>query len=214
MHDPRSGLPRPHVRIRLASAAALLAAFALAPPPTAAVPIEPPSAAELKQLPIEELLDVEVTSAAKRPQALLETATAMSVVTGEEIRRSGARSLPEALRLAPGVHVARFDSRTWAISARGFNSTTANKMLVLIDGRTVYSPVFAGVFWETQDVVIPDVERIEVTRGPGGAVWGANAVNGVINVITKRATETKGTIVNVSAGEYGLVRSAISYKHA
>ena len=211
MHDPRSGLPRPHVRIRLAGAAALLAAFALAPPPTAAVPIEPPSAAELKQLPIEALLEVEVTSAAKRPQALTETAATVSVITGEEIRRSGARSLPEALRLAPGINVARFDSRTWAISARGFNATTANKMLVLIDGRSVYTPLFSGVFWDVQNPLLEDVERIEVVRGPGATLWGANAVNGVINVITRDAASTQGDLAVLAGGDRQ--RAFAAYRH-
>ena len=213
MREPRPGLSRPRTRIRLASAAALLAALALAPPPTAAVPVEPaaPSAAELKQLPIEALLEVEVTSAAKRPQALTETAATVSVITGEEIRRSGARSLPEALRLAPGINVARFDSRTWAISARGFNATTANKMLVLIDGRSVYTPLFSGVFWDVQNPLLEDVERIEVVRGPGATLWGANAVNGVINVITRDAASTQGDLAVLAGGDRQ--RAFAAYRH-
>jgi iron complex outermembrane receptor protein len=183
--------------------AALLAVSALASPPAAALPAEPtaPSPAELKRLPIEELLEVEVTSAAKRPQALTQTAATISVITGEEIRRSGARSLPEALRLAPGLQVARFDSRTWAISARGFNATTANKMLVLVDGRSVYTPLFSGVFWDVQNPLLEDVERIEVVRGPGATLWGANAVNGVINVITRHTATTQGELAVLAAGD-------------
>jgi iron complex outermembrane recepter protein len=203
----------PHAWIRGASTAALLAALALAPAPGAAVPVEPPapSAAELKRLPIEELLEVEVTSAAKRPQALTETAATVSVITGDEIRRSGARSLPEALRLAPGLHVARFDSRTWAISARGFNSTTANKMLVLIDGRSVYTPLFSGVFWDVQNPLLEDVERIEVVRGPGATLWGANAVNGVVNVITRDAASTQGDLAVLAVGDRQ--RAFAAYRH-
>jgi iron complex outermembrane receptor protein len=155
---------------------------------------------ELKQLSIEELADTDVTSASRRIERLADVAAAITVITGEDLRRMGVMNLAQALQLAGHLHVSRISGPQYGIAARGFSISTANKMLVLIDGRTVYSPVFAGVFWETQDVVIPDVDRIEVTRGPGGSVWGANAVNGVINVITKRATETKGTFVNVSAG--------------
>jgi iron complex outermembrane receptor protein len=155
---------------------------------------------ELKQLSIEELADTDVTSASRRTERLADVAAAITVITGEDLRRMGTMNLAQALRLAGHAHVSQISGPQYGIAARGFSISTANKMLVLIDGRTVYSPVFGGVFWETQDVVIPDVDRIEVTRGPGGSVWGANAVNGVINVITKRATETKGTFVNVSAG--------------
>jgi iron complex outermembrane recepter protein len=155
---------------------------------------------ELKQLSIEELADTDVTSASRRIERLADVAAAVSVITGEDLRRMGVMSLAQALQLAGHLHVSRVSGPQYAIAARGFAISTANKMLVLIDGRTVYSPVFAGVFWETQDTAMVDIERIEVTRGPGGSVWGANAVNGVINVITKRATETKGTLVNIAAG--------------
>src|SRR6266568_1352057 len=147
---------------------------------------------ELKKLSLEELLNIEVTSVSRRPEKLSETASAIQVITQEDIRRSGATSLPEALRLASNLQVAQVDSRQWAISARGFTSTTANKMLVLIDGRTVYTPLFSGVFWDVQDVPLADIDRIEVISGPGATLWGANAVNGVINVITKRAKDTQG----------------------
>jgi len=155
---------------------------------------------ELKQLSIEELADTDVTSAQRRIERLADVAAAVTVITGEDLRRMGVMNLAQAMRLAGHLHVSQISGPQYGISARGFSISTANKMLVLIDGRTVYSPVFAGVFWETQDVVLQDVERIEITRGPGGSVWGANAVNGVVNVITKRATETKGTFVNLSAG--------------
>jgi iron complex outermembrane recepter protein len=155
---------------------------------------------ELKQLSIEELADTDVTTASRRVERLADVAAAMSVITGEDLRRMGVMNLAQALRLAGHLHVSQISGPQYSIAARGFAISTANKMLVIVDGRTVYSPVFAGVFWETQDVLIEDVERIEVTRGPGGSIWGANAVNGVINVITKRANDTKGTIVNLSAG--------------
>ena len=151
---------------------------------------------ELKQLSIEELVDTDVTTASRRIERLADVAAAVTVISGEDLRRMGVQTLAQALRLAGHVHVSQVSGPQYAITARGFAISTANKMLVLIDGRTVYSPVFAGVFWETQDMSLLDIDRIEVTRGPGGSVWGANAVNGVINVITKRATETKGTLVN------------------
>ena len=155
---------------------------------------------DLTELSIEELLNIEVMSAAKKEQAMLEAAAAISVLTAEDLRRSGATSIPEALRLLPGVQTGRVSSSKWAISTRGFNDLFANKLLVLIDGRSVYTPVFSGVFWEAQDVVLADVERIEVIRGPGGTLWGANAVNGVINVLTRNARETQGGVVQVSGG--------------
>jgi iron complex outermembrane receptor protein len=155
---------------------------------------------DLKQLSIEELADTDVTTASRRIERLADVAAAVSVITGEDLRRMGVMSLGQALRLAGHLHVSQVSGPQYVIAARGFAISTANKMLVLIDGRTVYSPVFGGVFWETQDVIIQDIDRIEVTRGPGGSVWGANAVNGVINVITKRAIDTRGTFVNVAAG--------------
>src|SRR5256886_9467295 len=150
------------------------------------------SADSLKKLSIEQLMSVEVTSVSKRPERLSQAASAIQVITQDDIRRSGAASLAEALRLAANLQVAQIDSRQWAISARGFNGTTANKLLVLIDGRTVYTPLFSGVFWDVQDVLLSDVDRIEVISGPGATLWGANAVNGVINVITKEAKDTPG----------------------
>src|SRR5947209_6064248 len=133
---------------------------------------------ELKKLSLEDLMNLElVTTVSKRPEKLTEAASAIQVITQEEIRRSGATSIPEALRLAPNLQVAQIDSRQWAIAARGFNGTAANKLLVLIDGRTVYTPLFAGVFWDVQDTLLQDIDRIEVISGPGGALWGANAVN-------------------------------------
>src|SRR5216117_1978094 len=158
------------------------------------------SAEALKKLSIEQLMNLQVTSVSKRPERLSQTASAIQVITQEDIRRSGASSLAEALRLATNLQVAQVDSRQWAISARGFNSTTANKLLVLIDGRTVYTPLYSGVFWDVQDVPLADVDRIEVISGPGASLWGANAVNGVINIITRNAKETQGWLLSAGGG--------------
>ncbi len=154
----------------------------------------------LKRLSLDQLMNIEVMSVSRRPEHLFETPSAIQVITQDDIRRSGATSLPEALRLASNLQVAQVDARQWAISARGFNSTSANKLLVLIDGRTVYTPLFSGVFWDVQDVLLSDVDRIEVISGPGATLWGANAVNGVINVITKDAKETGGLLVTGGGG--------------
>jgi iron complex outermembrane recepter protein len=158
------------------------------------------SAAELADLSLEELANIEVTSVSRRAERLVDAPASVFVITAEDIRRSGVTSLPEALRLAPNLQVARVDARQYAITARGFNNTIANKLLVLIDGRTVYTPLFSGVFWDEQEVFLPDVERIEVISGPGGTLWGSNAVNGVINVITRRASETRGVLAFAGGG--------------
>lgn len=168
--------------------------------PPAQHPDSGPSVEALKQLSVEQLMNVEVTSVSRRPERLLEAPSAIQVITQEDIRRSGASSLPEALRLASNLQVAQIDSRQWAIGARGFNSTSANKLLVLIDGRTVYTPLFSGVFWDVQDVPLAEVDRIEVISGPGATLWGANAVNGVINVITKDAKDSPGLLVSGGGG--------------
>ncbi len=140
-------------------------------------------------------MNITVTSASKKEQALSQVAAAIFVMTQEDIRRSGATNIPDLLRMVPGLDVAQINSNTWAISARGFNLQFANKLLVLIDGREVYSPLFGGVNWDTQDVPLEDIDRIEVIRGPGGTVWGDNAVNGVINIITKKASDTQGVLL-------------------
>jgi iron complex outermembrane receptor protein len=164
----------------------------------------------LKSLSLDQLMDVEVTSVSRHPEKLLQTASAIQVITREDIRRSGATSIPEALRLADNLEVAQKNSHDWAISARGFNTALANKLLVMIDGRTVYTPLFSGVFWDVQDYPLEDIERIEVISGPGGTLWGANAVNGVINIITRKATDTQGAYVEGGGGnelqEFGTVR--------
>src|SRR5213593_3734528 len=161
---------------------------------------EPPRSRDLAELSIEELGNIQVTSVSKHAERLLDAPASVFVITGEDIRRSGATRLPEALRLAPNLEVARASASSYAISARGFNNTIANKLLVLIDGRTVYTPLFSGVFWDAQDVMLEDVERIEVISGPGATLWGANAVNGVINVITRRASDTQGAFAYGRAG--------------
>jgi len=154
----------------------------------------------LKQVSLEQLGQIEVITASKVPVKATRTPAAICVITQEDIRRSGATSIPEALRLAPGVEVARVDSNTWSLGVRGFESTLSRSVLVLIDGRSVYTPLFAGVYWQVQDTLLEDIERIEVIRGPGGTIWGANAVNAVINIITKRAQETHGTLVSTGGG--------------
>src|SRR5213082_1638048 len=149
---------------------------------------------------VEDLMNLQVTSVSKRTQKVADAAAAIFVLTQEDIRRSGAASIPEALRMVPGVQVARIDENKWAISSRGFNGRFANKRLVLIDGRSVYTPLFSGVYWNIQDVMLEDVDRIEVIRGPGATLWGANAVNGVINIITKSAKATQSALVAAGGG--------------
>ena len=159
-----------------------------------------PTEGRLTQVSLEQLGQIEVTTASKEPVKASRTPAAIYVVTQEDIRRSGATSIPEALRLVPGVEVARIDSNTCSLGVRGFGSALSRSVLVLIDGRTVYTPLFAGVYWQVQDTLLEDVERIEVIRGPGGTIWGANAVNGVINIITKSAKDTHGTLVSTGGG--------------
>src|SRR5579862_7584362 len=161
-------------------------------------PPQTPSA--LKSLSLEELSQIEVTTPSKEPVKAFQTAAAIYVITGDDIRRFGAQSIPEALRLAPGVEVARIDGSRWSIGIRGFGSDLTRSVLVLIDGRTVYTPLFAGTNWDVQNVMMEDVDRIEVIRGPGGTIWGPNAVNGVIDIITKPAKETQGMLASVGGG--------------
>jgi iron complex outermembrane receptor protein len=167
-------------------------------PAKAAIP-EPRDLAELS---LEELATIRVTSVSKKSESLADAPASIFVITADDIRRSGATTLPEAMRLAPNLQVARVDARNYAITARGFNGVFANKLLVLIDGRTVYTPLFSGVFWDAQDVVLEDIDRIEVISGPGATLWGANAVNGVINVITRAAENTQGALVATGASKH------------
>jgi len=165
---------------------------------------------DLLDMSFEDLLNIEVTTVSKKEQKLSEVPAAISVITQEDIRRSGATNIPEALRLVPGVQVARINANSWAISIRGFNGEFANKLLVMIDGRSIYTPLHAGVYWDEHDVMLEDVERIEVIRGPGGTLWGANAVNGIINIITKKAKDTQGALMTGGGGTeeqgFGAVR--------
>ena len=146
---------------------------------------------DLTGMSIEDLMQIKVTSVSKKQESLSQTAAAIYVIMSEDIRRSGATSIPELLRMVPGLNVTHMDANKWAISARGLNEQFADKMLVLIDGRTVFTPLFAGVYWDVQDTLLEDIERIEVIRGPGATLWGANALNGVINIITKKAEDTQ-----------------------
>ncbi|MDY6844037.1 MAG: TonB-dependent receptor [Thermodesulfobacteriota bacterium] len=155
---------------------------------------------DLTELGLEELMNITVTSVAKKEQKLFNAPAAIFVISQEDIRRSGAMSIPEVLRMVPGLQVARIDANKWAISSRGFNGRFASKLLVLIDSRSVYTPFYSGVYWDVQDVLLEDLDRIEVIRGPGAALWGANAVNGVINIITKKAKDTQGSVVSIGLG--------------
>lgn len=166
---------------------------------------------QLKKLSLEDLATVEVTSVSRRSEQLADAAASVEVVTAARIERAGARSLPDALRLATGLDVAQSDGHTWAISSRGFANTTANKMEVLFDGRSLYSPLFSGVFWDVQDTLLTDLDRIEVIRGPGAVQWGANAVNGVINIISKPAAETQGGLVTAVVDATGQGGAAVRH---
>jgi iron complex outermembrane recepter protein len=162
--------------------------------------IPPLSVPDLKKLSVAQLMDIEVTSVSKAAERRDRVAAALAVVTNEDIRRSGATSIPEALRLVPGIYVGRQTSSQWAVSSRGFSSVSSEKLLVLSDTRSLYTPLFSGVLWDAQDYMFEDIDRIEVIRGPGATLWGSNAVNGVINITTKNARDTQGTYGEASAG--------------
>lgn len=166
---------------------------------------------DLKKLSIEELTQVQVTSVSRRTEHVARTAAAVSVVRGDEITRSGTTTLAEALRLADAVDVAQVNGNTWGISTRGFNISTANKLLVLIDGRSTYVPLFGGTFWDVQDAFLADVDRVEVIRGPGGTIWGTNAVNGVVNVISKSTAQTLGSVATLTGGTNGRAIASARY---
>ena len=166
---------------------------------------------DVTKLSMEDLMNMQVTSVSKRSQKVADAAAAVFVITQEDIRRSGATSIPDALRMVPGLEVAQIDQNKWAIGSRGFNGRFDNKLLVLIDGRSVYTPLFSGVYWNVQDVVLEDVDRIEVIRGPGATLWGANAVDGVINIITKSAKATQGGLVSAGAGSQEATAETVRY---
>jgi iron complex outermembrane receptor protein len=170
--------------------------------------VKPP---DLAHASLEDLLNIEITSASRKEQRVGDTAAAVYVITQDDIRRSGIRTLPELFRLIPGMQVAQINSNNWAISARGFNDLWSNKLLVLVDGRSIYTRQFSGVFWRDQDLTLDDIDRIEVVRGPGSSVWGANAVNGVINIVTKPASETKGPLVRLSGGSFDGTQASLRY---
>jgi iron complex outermembrane receptor protein len=159
------------------------------------------SLANLFQLPLEQLVTMKITSAAKKEQQISDTAAAVFVISAEDIERSGLRSVPELLRLVPGIQVARIDASKWAVSSRGFNAYRSNKLLVLRDGRSLYNPLFSGTYWDVQEFPLHEIERIEVIRGSGGSLWGANAVNGIINIISKKAADTSGQRLNAQIGD-------------
>ncbi len=195
-----SGIHKMHTRSRIKDktvvlVSTLLSSILLANPVQASGSMD-----NYLDLPLEDLLSMEVTSVSKKKQRLTEAAAAVFVITQEDIRRSGVTSIPEALRLAPGIQVAKIDANKWAISSRGFNTQFVNKLLVLIDGRSVYTPSYSGVYWDAQDTLLEDIDRIEVIRGPGATLWGANAVNGVINIITKQAGDTQGGLMVAGTG--------------
>ena len=171
----------------------------------------PQSVPDVTSMSLEDLMNMQVTSVSKRSQKVADAAAAVFVITQEDIRRSGATSIPDALRMVPGLEVAQIDQNKWAIGSRGFNGRFDNKLLVLIDGRSVYTPLFSGVYWNVQDVVLEDVDRIEVIRGPGATLWGANAVDGVINIITKSAKATQGGLVSAGAGSQEATAETVRY---
>ena len=161
---------------------------------------------------IEDLLTVQiVTSVSKKSQTISDAPSAVFVITQDDLRRSGVTSIADALRMVPGIQSSRINSHAWAVTTRGFASGFSNKLLVLIDGRSVYTPDFSGVYWEITDMPLDDIERIEVVRGPGGTLWGANAVNGVINIITKHAKDTQGGLLNLSSGSHEEFRGSARY---
>lgn len=160
----------------------------------------PQASGDITDLGLEDLMKLEITSVSRRAQAVHDAASAVYVVTAEDIRRSGATSVPEALRMVPGVQVAQVDANKWSISIRGFNSRFNDKLLVMIDGRSVYTPTFSGVYWEAHDLLVEDIEQIEVIRGPGGTMWGSNAVSGVINILTKQPQDTQGGLISSWGG--------------
>ena len=159
-----------------------------------------PGPRDLKKLSIEELMEISVTLATRDPAPIRDAAAAIDVITADDIRRSGVTTIADAIALADGFHVARLNTGSWATSTRGFNATSANKLLVMVDGRTEYSPLFSGAFWNMLDYVLEDIDRIEVIRGPGATLWGANAVNGVVNIVTRHARDTQGTYALVGSG--------------
>jgi iron complex outermembrane recepter protein len=169
------------------------------------------AARDLTEASLEDLMNIEVTTVSKKVQKLSEAPAAVFVITQEDIRRSGMTTIPDLLRMVPGLQVGQMQGGTWAVSARGFNSQASDKMLVMVDGRSIYSPSSKGVSWDQQDILLEDIERIEVVRGPGATLWGANAVNGVVNIITKSAAETQGNLMTAGAGAGGQLLGGLRF---
>jgi len=155
---------------------------------------------KIMEMPLEDLMNMTISTVSRKPQNMSDTAAAVFVISQEDIRRSSANSIPELLRMAPGLAVARIDANKWSVTSRGFSGRFADDLLVMVDGRTVFSPLFAGTFWEALDLPLEDIERIEVIRGPSGTIWGANAANGAIHIITKKSIDTQGTLVSGGGG--------------
>src|ERR1700732_90185 len=185
-----------------------LSTIALTPSVTMA---QAQNASDLTQVTLEDLMNIKVTSVSRKEQKLSKVAAAIYVITQDDIRRSGAKNIPDLLRMVPGLDVAQIDANSWAISSRGFNDGFADKLLGVVDGRTAYDPLFSGVFWDQQSAPLEDIERIEVIRGPGATVWGANAVNGVVNIITRQASDTQGGLVSVGSGSVDQFRNTLRY---
>lgn len=169
------------------------------------------SANEYLEMDISQLMNITITSVSKKEQKLSDAAAAVFVITQEDIQRSGVTHIAEALAMAPGLQVARIGASKWSVSSRGFPGFTSNKLLVLLDGRSVYSPAYGGTFWDTQNTLLEDIDRIEVIRGPGGTLWGANAVNGVINIITRKSTEVSGGLVRLGLGDQETLQGGARY---
>jgi iron complex outermembrane receptor protein len=196
-----AGVARPRFRLL----------FTLAIAATAAPAYAQTKPVDLGVSSLEDLMKMEISSANRKEQRAEDVPAAVFVITHDDIRRSGMTSVPDLLRLVPGVQVAQINSNKWAVSVRGFNGLYSNKLLVLIDGRSVYNPLFATAFWDTEDLMLEDVDRIEVIRGPGASVWGANAMNGVINILTKASADTTGGLVRTSAGTFDRAGLAVHY---
>src|SRR5688500_11319929 len=190
---------------------ALATALLLCPTGHAAASQDMTASTALKRLSIEQLMDIEITSVSRSPETLSSAAAAISVLTDEAIRRSGATTIPEVLRGIPGLHVARRNANSWAVSSRGFSSINSEKLLVLSDTRSIYTPLVSGVSWDIQDYLLEDIERIEVIRGPGAALWGSNAVNGVINITTKAAKDTQNLYMEAGSGSEEEIISGARY---
>jgi iron complex outermembrane recepter protein len=191
---------RPRARRTLATVGIAMCVLGLTTRAALAQAAQVPSPADLAEASLEDLMNIKVTSVSRKEQSLSKVAAAIFVIGQEDIRRSGATTIPDLLRMVPGMDVGQINGSTWAISARGFNGQWSNKLLVMIDRRIVYTPNFAGVYWDTLDLPLEDIDRIEVIKGPGGTVWGANAVNGVISIFTKKAARTPGAMVTAGGG--------------